>query len=92
MSNAAILIRVRTAMSIKKLTVFTANELPATGFVRLPAIVAPRGVFPVSKSTWWAGIAAGRYPRPVKLSERTSAWRVDDIRTLIARVEEDHDR
>ena len=84
MSNAAILIRVRTAMSIKKLSVFTENELPATGFVRLPAIVAPHGVFPVSKSTWWAGIAAGRYPRPVRLSERTSAWRVDDIRKLIA--------
>lgn len=68
--------------------VFPKNKLPDEGFVRLPAIIAPHGVFPISKSTWWAGIAAGHYPKPVKLSERTSAWRVADIRKLIASLEE----
>jgi predicted DNA-binding transcriptional regulator AlpA len=59
------------------------NDLPATGFLRLPQIIAPHGPIPVSKSTWWAGISDGRYPKPVKLGRRISAWRVEDIRTLI---------
>lgn len=59
------------------------NDLPKTGFLRLPAIIAPHGPIPVSKSTWWAGIKTGRYPKPVKLSARISAWRVEDIRAFI---------
>jgi prophage regulatory protein len=58
-------------------------QLPQTGFLRLPAIIAPHGPIPVSKSTWWAGIKTGRYPKPVKLSARISAWRVEDIRRFI---------
>ena len=58
-------------------------ELPKTGFVRLPSILAPLGPIPVSKSTWWAGIKEGRYPKPVKLGPRITAWRVEDIRSLI---------
>ncbi len=59
------------------------NPLPETGFVRLSAILAPRGPIPVGKSTWWAGVKDGRYPRPVKLGPRITAWRVEDIRKLI---------
>lgn len=59
------------------------NHLPQTGFLRLPSIIAPHGPIPVSKSTWWAGIKTGRYPKPVKLSARVSAWRVEDIRAFI---------
>jgi prophage regulatory protein len=58
------------------------SNLPATGLVRLSAILAPRGPIPVSKSTWWAGVKAGRYPQPVKLGPRITAWRVEDIRHL----------
>ncbi|MCT8972479.1 helix-turn-helix transcriptional regulator [Microbaculum marinisediminis] len=61
------------------------SELPDTGFVRLTSILAPRGPIPVSKSTWWAGIKDGRYPQPVKLGPRITAWRVEDIRALIER-------
>ena len=61
----------------------TQTELPKTGFLRLPAIIAPHGPIPVSKSTWWAGIKTGRYPKPVKLSTRVTAWRVEDIRAFI---------
>ena len=59
------------------------QDLPKTGFLRLPAIVAPHGLIPVSKSTWWAGVKSGRYPKPVKLSTRVTAWRVEDIRAFI---------
>jgi predicted DNA-binding transcriptional regulator AlpA len=41
------------------------------------------GVIPVSRSSRAEGITEGRYPKPVKLSERTSAWRVEDIRRLV---------
>ena len=60
--------------------------LPDTGFLRLHAIIAPHGPIPVSKSTWWAGIKEGRYPRPVKLGPRITAWRVEDIRALILSI------
>lgn len=61
------------------------RTLPETGFLRLPAIIAPDGPIPVSKSTWWQGIRDGRFPRPVKLGPRITAWRVEDIRRLIER-------
>ncbi|NBX53262.1 MAG: AlpA family phage regulatory protein [Proteobacteria bacterium] len=54
--------------------------LPETGFLRLPAILQ---IFPIGKSTWWAGVKNGKYPKPIKLSKRTTAWRVEDIKNLI---------
>jgi len=59
------------------------TELPDTGFLRLSAILAPRGPIPVSRSTWWAGIKDGRFPKPVKLGARITVWRVADIRHMI---------
>ncbi len=59
---------------------------PEIGFLRLPEIIGAGdnlGIIPVSRSPWYKGIAEGRYPKPVKLSERTSAWEVEDIRKLI---------
>ena len=54
--------------------------LPQEGFVRQPVVLKVLGI---SKSTLWRRIQDGVYPRPVKLSIRTSAWRVKDIRALI---------
>lgn len=56
-------------------------SLPETGFIRLPIVLS---VFPISRSAFWAGVKSGKYPQPVKLSERTTAWKVEDIRALIA--------
>jgi predicted DNA-binding transcriptional regulator AlpA len=61
----------------------TVPELPTAGFVRLASILAPVGPIPVSKSTWWAGIKDGRFPKPVKLGSRITVWRDEDIRALI---------
>jgi prophage regulatory protein len=57
--------------------------LPKSGLVRLSSIIGPNGPVPVSKSTWWEGVRRGRYPQPVKLGPRITAWRVEDIRALI---------
>ncbi|MFZ0603334.1 MAG: AlpA family phage regulatory protein [Roseiarcus sp.] len=59
------------------------DNLPRSGFVRLTSILAPDGPIPVGRSTWWAGIKTGRFPKPVKLGPRTTAWKVEDIRDLI---------
>jgi predicted DNA-binding transcriptional regulator AlpA len=66
-------------------------QIPATGYLRLPQIIGSRksnpptpAIIPVSKSTWWAGVRSGRYPKPTRaLGERITAWRVEDIRALI---------
>jgi prophage regulatory protein len=63
------------------------RSLPHTGFVRLASILAPNGPIPVGRSTWWAGIKTGRFPKPVKLGPRTTAWKVEDIRKLIESTE-----
>jgi prophage regulatory protein len=57
-----------------------------SGFVRISQILAPTGPIPVSRSTWWAGVAGGRFPKPVKLGPKITAWRVEDIRALIVRL------
>ena len=62
------------------------DELPKTGFVRLASILAPTGPIPVGRSTWWAGVKSGRFPKPVKLGPRTTAWKVQDIRDLIEKA------
>jgi len=69
------------------------HRLPETGFVRLPQIVGDLKadppippVVPVSRSAWWAGVRSGRYPKPVKLGPRTTAWRVEDVRALLAKL------
>ncbi|HAE94577.1 MAG TPA: hypothetical protein DCG65_08450 [Hyphomonas atlantica] len=59
------------------------TELPKTGFMRINQILAPAGPIPVSKSTWWAGVKDGRFPKPLKLGARVTVWRVEDIRELI---------
>jgi len=64
---------------MKKLT----TTIPETGFIRLPVVLS---LIPISKSSLYAGIKKGLYPAPVKLSERTSAWRVEDIRNLIEKI------
>ncbi len=70
------------------------NQLPPTGFLRVSQIVGrPKAnppvppIIPVSAATWWAGVKSGRFPSPVKLGAKITAWRVEDIRAFIAAQE-----
>jgi prophage regulatory protein len=45
-----------------------------------------QGIIPMSRTAWYAGIKDGRYPAPIKLSERSSAWRSTDIDELVERL------
>lgn len=38
---------------------------------------------PISKSSFWNGVRSGKYPKPMKLGERTSVWRESEIDRLI---------
>lgn len=69
------------------------HQPPETGFLRLKQIIGDPDVeqpipaiIPVGKSSWWEGVKSGRYPAPVKLGPRMTAWRVEDIRDLIAKA------
>ena len=70
------------------------SNLPEYGFLRLSQIIGDLKadppippVIPVGRSTWWAGVKAGRYPQPVRtLGPRITAWKVEDIRDLIERA------
>jgi prophage regulatory protein len=63
-------------------------QLPETGFLRLDDIIGNPskgipGFFRVSRSAWYAGVAAGRFPKPVKLGPRTAGYPAEKLRSLI---------
>lgn len=53
---------------------------PVSPLLREKQVLA---IFPVSRSTWWAGVKTGRYPQPVKLGPKMTAWRARDIEALV---------
>ena len=59
------------------------SPLPQEGFVRLPQVLHVLGI---GKTSFWDGVKSGRFPAPVKLGPRTTAWKVEDIRALITRI------
>jgi len=68
-------------------------NLPETGYLRVSQIVGDKAstpptppIIPVGKSTWWQGVKAGIYPKPIKLSPRVTVWRVEDIRAFIEKT------
>jgi prophage regulatory protein len=48
----------------------------ARGFIRMRDI---RARIPVAKSTIWAWVRQGKFPAPVKLSPKVTAWRAADV-------------
>jgi predicted DNA-binding transcriptional regulator AlpA len=62
-----------------------------TRFYRLSDVIGDRRlgiapIIPVSKAAWYQGIKSGRYPKPVRLSVKTSAWRASDIDALVEKL------
>lgn len=65
------------------------NHLPQTGYLRLKQILGNKKsnpptqpIIPIGKTSWWEGIKAGKFPKPIKLGPRITVWRVEDIRAL----------
>ena len=59
------------------------DNLDNAALLRLPQVL---NLVPVSRSAWWAGCKNGRYPKPVKIGPRTTAWRAEDIKALLRKL------
>lgn len=59
------------------------DNLDNAALLRLPQVL---NLIPVSRSAWWAGCKNGRYPKPVKIGPRTTAWKAEDIKALLRKL------
>ncbi len=58
------------------------------GFLRIWQITGDKEkgiepILPIGRSTFLAGVREGKYPKPVKLGKKTTAWRKSDIQKLV---------
>lgn len=69
----------------------TSHQLPETGFLRIWQIVGNKktnipALISIGRTSFLNGVKSGKYPKPIKLGERTTAWKVEDIRALIGQL------
>lgn len=67
------------------------NDIPR--FLRLKHIIGDskndppiQPIIPVSKSSWWAGVKSGRFPKPIKVGQNTTVWLEKDVRALVEKL------
>ena len=58
------------------------DRLPDSAYIRLPVMI---GLFGVSAASIWRGVKNQSIPKPVKLTERTTAWSVRLVRLALAK-------
>jgi prophage regulatory protein len=62
------------------------DALPDSAFVREAQLVqSPKrpthpALLPFSAPTLWRKVAAGTFPKPIKLSQRVTGWKVSEVR------------
>jgi len=56
------------------------DQFKKLGLLRISQVLE---LIPIGKSTWWAGVKEGRFPKGVKFGPNTTVWRVEDIENLI---------
>lgn len=56
------------------------DQLPDSANVRLPTVM---GLYSISAATVWRQVKAGIIPSPRKLTPRTTAWSVKDLREVL---------
>jgi len=62
------------------------HTIPASGFMRQAQLLGdPKAeppipaLIPIRSSTLWRWVNSGKFPRPVRLGERVTAWRCEDV-------------
>jgi len=71
-------------------TIPSFDALPDSAFIREAQLVqSPKhpdrpAPLPFSAPTLWRKVKAGTFPKPVKLSERVTAWKVGTVRAWMA--------
>jgi predicted DNA-binding transcriptional regulator AlpA len=68
-------------------------RFPGTGFARVSDIIGnptakpPKPAFiAVSRTEWYRGIGQGRFPKGIKLSQKTRVWTWEELHELKARI------
>jgi predicted DNA-binding transcriptional regulator AlpA len=56
-------------------------KLPKSQYIRQSQLIP--FIVPFSSATLWRKVGTGEFPKPVKLSERITAWRVEDVEQWI---------
>lgn len=56
------------------------DQLPRHAFVRVKLLLQ---LLPFSEATLWRKVAKGDFPKPVKLSERITGWRAEEVRAWL---------
>ncbi|HOY23372.1 MAG TPA: AlpA family phage regulatory protein [Cellvibrio sp.] len=56
------------------------NSLAVDPLIRLPQVLQ---ILPIGKSTFWKMIADGRAPRGRKLGEKTTVWKLSEIKKMV---------
>jgi len=69
----------------------TSNNLPENGLLRIWQIIGSKKrnippILPISRSTFYAGIKSGKFPRPILIGSRIACWDVNQIRKIIERA------
>ena len=59
----------------------TFDTLPDSAFIRQAQLIPH--IVPFSSATLWRKCKTGDFPRPVKLSERVSAWQLGEVRAWL---------
>lgn len=64
---------------MKQQATYEYGVLPVTGFVREKQLIGG-GILPFSAKTLWRKVKDKTFPQPVKLGERMTAWKVENVR------------
>jgi len=63
------------------------DALPDSAYIRQRQLLGDR-IVPYSASTLWRQIAAGHFPKPIKVSPGITAWSVAEIRRHLEKLRE----
>lgn len=58
-----------------------AHDIPAAGYLRQAQLVG--SILPIGATTLWRWVKEGKFPKPIKLSERVTVWRAEDVRAWL---------
>ena len=58
-------------------------------FIRISDLATDRkagkaGMLPIARATIWNNVRKGLFPKPLKLTQNVTAWRLNDIESYIA--------
>lgn len=61
----------------------TPNPLPATGYASAKTLA---GMLETTPATIWRWSKKGRLPKPVKLGEGTTRWKIEEVNEALAKL------